>query len=299
MPLPRRPIPTPLFSMRPRGTLTSTFAPVALADINPTALHDDRYVAERWMNGVLVKFLPMDGVQVRPVILDCAAEEDLDVPTPYLGDDVEFDAFSFVDFTTCTAQEYVDAEADFQTTTRILANTSFELASELMMGAVRGYDPGTPNVNPSLSSAAVEIEPGPVSPSEALLRIERQLGTDLRNAQGVIHVEPGMLDRFAEIGEAQLEDGIWYTPTGHIIVADAGYIGAVPAFDTGELSHDQTWVFTSGIPRWFVSDPRRRSERVEEDMNFTRDERAPIWERHGIVIFDPSVVGAILVDLSV
>ena len=60
----------------------------------------------------------------------------------------------------------------------------------------------------------------------ALAAVEDALAVKIGNGAGMLHMTPGMLTILASKGAVSDSGGTWRSPTGHQVVADAGWVGS-------------------------------------------------------------------------
>lgn len=122
---------------------------------------------------------------------------------------------------------------------RALAKSeSYWVARELWHG-----DSGTPGRRFTDSSADL-VTAAAVTPLEALGRLEWMLGRCNMGGRGMIHVTPQVLDHLVSAQVLTNAGGIWSTPMGNIVVADAGYTGE--AANGGDPTTSQ-WAFATSM----------------------------------------------------
>lgn len=103
---------------------------------------------------------------------------------------------------------------------QLVATESYQIAEELWKGTF---------VNRALTdSASDELTTAAVSPLDAIARLEHGLARCGKGRRGMIHVTPQLLVHVAGAQAGAQTGNLWLTPTGNIIVADAGYDGSGP-----------------------------------------------------------------------
>lgn len=130
--------------------------------------------------------------------------------------------------------------------------------------------------------------------------LEGFLATALNGARGVIHLTPALLT----IGHAQglfvWHDGRFETATGHIVVGDAGHSGQLAPDGYGAAGADEAWIYATSTV-WYAETETTMMESAYDggsQYDFTRNVDRPLGERYGIILFDPNVVAAALVDVA-
>jgi hypothetical protein len=131
----------------------------------------------------------------------------------------------------------------------LAATESFRIARELWDGdlaaAEVAEDPTFPNrwlASPGADSDTVTS--GASDVKAALACVEQALGEALRGQRGMVHVTPQVLTHLAGAQLGTQNGGVWTTPMGNVIVADAGYTGAGP----GGAAADGTGQWIYGTP---------------------------------------------------
>jgi hypothetical protein len=112
---------------------------------------------------------------------------------------------------------------------RLQAGQSYALALELWDGAATQASIESDNLwlaGPAADSD--EVTDGPTASVKALACLVQAVGSFLFGGQGMIHMTTQMLTILASMQAVRLDGGIWTTPMGHIVVADAGYSGSGP-----------------------------------------------------------------------
>lgn len=131
---------------------------------------------------------------------------------------------------------------------RLLVWESHQVEETLWTGAISN---GTGTINPSFAFGndecdifPVDINPaGALDPVAALFAIEEALG-DVVACGGTIHVPFGLLTYLARFNLLVLENGVYYTPTGNMVIGGHGYPGSGPANIPAVAG--ETWIFATG-----------------------------------------------------
>ena len=141
---------------------------------------------------------------------------------------------------------------------------------------------------PNLVTSALEVTSTPIdSTIEAVAAVEEGLAAVWHDSIGMIHVTPGVLFEIAP--HLEFADNRFYTPTGHIVVADSGYSGTVAS---GTTSTAISWVYGSSPVHYKYVTPNWSGE-WWENYRFDHDEYRIRIDGVGIAIFEPcSVVAA-------
>lgn len=135
---------------------------------------------------------------------------------------------------------------------------------------------GTTVVNPSLAFGndecgilPIDVNPaGAVDIVQAIAILENALG-DIVSCGATIHIPYGLLNYLARFHLLVEKDGLFYTPSGTLIIAGHGYPGSGPAnvvADPGE-----TWIFGTGpvilVRGNVIQVPDNISQAVDRNLN--------------------------------
>lgn len=227
-----------------------------------------------------VKFIPWgcDGLQVFPSDCD-PLEKDLNA----LPEFVTQPAFSIVDGLFCTTLSGVEGDIDMRLMSRLRTRISYVFAKELIYGTQSGGE--------SLAASATTVTSGPTNLLEALSLLEMKLATALQGEVGMIHVTPRAFTLLNALDAIKWMDNRWYTATGHVVVADAGYDTDLDP-EGGSTPDGNEWMYGSGLVYFGVSDPELIGENDHTTFNRSKNRRERLAEAYGIVLFDPCSVFA-------
>lgn len=120
---------------------------------------------------------------------------------------------------------------------------SYTMADELITGAIGGS---------GLADDATPIVGGPVTIANgAVGHMEEWFATRAGNTQGFLHVSKTTLAALYAATAVTYEGGRYYTPSGHIVVADGGYQEPMMAPNDGAPSTaGNGWAYITG-PVWY------------------------------------------------
>lgn len=227
-----------------------------------------------------VKFIPWgcEGLQVFPS--DCDPIEKTLNPLP---DFVTQPAFSVVDGLFCTTLSGVENDIDTRLISRLRTRISYVFAQELVYGTQSGGQ--------NLAASATALTITPTNLLEALNLIEMSLASSMQGEVGMVHMTPRALTLLNVEGAIEEMDGKWFTTTGHIVVADAGYDSNLDPAGRGAASGAE-WMYGSGPVYYGISDPELIGENDHTTFNRSKNRRERLAEATGIVIFDPCPVVA-------
>lgn len=263
------------------ATALSTYFPLVGPGYDP-----DQYGVQRWLNGV--RFFPYgcDLSVGRP--FDPCAER----MTDYLetGDCVAFDPF----IAEVAVQEPTLITSIETLTEYVIAHSEQSRSSHLAAEVERAASSGT---NISLSSEASIVSIGADTVQGALAAVEEGLAAILDGGAGMIHVSPGLFSMLSAGGGVRYDaDGRAYTVTGHLYVADAGYLGVSP--DTGEVVDGEMWIYGSGPVFAKYSPLVSFAQNPQELLDLSRNLLQIDAEQYGIAIFEPCSVVAAMVNIA-
>lgn len=149
-------------------------------------------------------------------------------------------------------------------------------------------------VNPSLQGGndtcgivPIDLTPAmsnPLTAIGAIGALESSLSECIPGGVGVLHMNYGVLASLASNFLAEKIDGRYYTPSGQLIIAGAGYPGTGPgnvAADPGE-----SWIFATGNVAVYYSDifmtPTKVDQAVDRSLNnvtfYAEQTFSVIWE---------------------
>jgi hypothetical protein len=212
----------------------------------------------------------------------CAAPVLEDSTPPGLPDSVTFPPFMFHTVVAWPANCVVYEDVEKHVNEAVAAELSTIFGAQVMQGT---WNPAAP----TLVSEAIDVTQTNVdSALEAVAAVEDGLADVWRDAVGMIHVTPGTLFEIAP--HLEFVENRFYTPTGHIVVADAGYSGISPA--SGAASSGAVWVYGSSPVHYKYLTPDW-SGQMWENFNYRRDQFLVRVDGLGIAVFEPcSVVAA-------
>lgn len=157
------------------------------------------------------------------------------------GDTVTADAFFLYASDRCSTLGSRTRDWKGRAKRRLQAGQSYALALELWDGAATQADADSENIWLSGSGTqSDEVTSGPTASVKALACLVQALGGILFGGQGMIHMTSQMLVILNSLDALRFDGGIWTTPMGHIVVADAGYSGSGP---DGVPAGDSQWMY--------------------------------------------------------
>lgn len=210
---------------------------------------------------------------------DPAAEDDTVAP-----DGPVFEAFGIRTTESCSA---LDIDLDWlngRIETRWGATLSEALAAELATGENSGASPSLANSATVLTATEVEVD-------LVMAALEDGLADTLHGAAGMIHLAPYGFAAVTNSEWVDLVDGRWVTRTGHIVVSDPGYRGAVPDGESADPTVE--WAFASGIVGYAIGKPYFTNQNADEYLDRTRNIVHGRKLATAVVAFDPCSVVAV------
>jgi hypothetical protein len=189
--------------------------------------------------------------------------------------------FLLVDGIRCSTLSSLPEFMDARLAHNLDVYASAAFAQELLTGAASGGHSLEGDAD-SLAAAGDLVS--------AIAALEDSLAGALHGGMGLLHMSPGTLAAVAAAGLAVFTDGQWKTPSGHTIVADAGYAA-------DELS-DTVTIYATGPVFYAISETQGVGSRNQESTDLERNIHLFLGERYGIVVFDPCAVFGIDTPLA-
>lgn len=260
---------------RPWATAITTYSPLVSPEFDP-----DARGVKRWLNGV--KFQSFGCDKIVGVALDPCVERISERQT--LGGQVAFNAFGVEVGVHCSTLSFGEDQSALQEYVRAHTEVSRSavIAAQLETG---GLSPDPANPDPSLAGDAQVISGTFADASSALAVIEDALGDLLDGGQGMIHMTPGTLIRLQAGGGLRFDGRLWYTATGHIVIADAGHQGVSAV--TGALAQGESWIYGTGPVFLKVDDVLSIVGDSWENFDWERNELYVDVEQYALLMFDP------------
>lgn len=257
--------PTP--NLRPWGLFLDN------ALVLPDSLFDE---PTRWTLGV--KFQPFDFTELELETLPsnpCTDPAEIGDPREYT--DVETQAaFSLVDQVTCSTLWKTEGQLAANIAERWPLLVSEAFARELLSGSAGG----------GLSLSNSDTDAGATSTvAAAIAEFEERLALGLNNAQGMIHLAPSALVYGVKDGIINFQGGRYFSPGGHIVIADAGYQATETTTSVG---------YATGPVYYKLTDRQGRARSVDEVLDWRVAQRKNVQtvidDAYGLILFDPNTV---------
>jgi hypothetical protein len=268
-------------SSRPYGTAVTSYYQLDTGPFEPNP--------NRWaFDGVT--FVPY-GCDTLPQELgvdpcdDADSDEAGDAPNPEAV--VTFPPFRFKARVRCTDLSMTPEELSKYLDVQWESEVSPIIAEQVMAGVWN-------SAAPTLISEAVDVSQANMAqPMEAVGAVEDGLADAWRGSVGMIHMPPSVLFQVRSV--LTFQDGRYYTPSGHVVVADAGYQAGSPA--SGVVTTNTAWIYGSS-PVHFLYQTPNWSGFDWENIDFTRNEITMRVDGIAIAVFEPCSVVASLVNYA-
>lgn len=199
----------------------------------------------RWQEGF--KFAPeaCGNSGVRSVDCNGATDEMIPDENPAV---VEGDPFQIWAADKCSTFGWQARDYQGRARRQLETTRSFQIANELWRGDLARTDN---LVNLALTDPSSDIVTnGPASELSAMACLEAGLATCNKGRQGMIHITPQYLTHLVTNGTVRLDGSTYTSPSGHIVVPDAGYDGSGPISGVTGLPTvpgDSQWAFATSL----------------------------------------------------
>lgn len=177
-----------------------------------------------------------------------------------------------------------------ETDLRIFRSAS--VANELESAALSGGH--------SLKADAEVVSDTAASLLSGIMGLETYFASVQPGARAIIHLTPALLVRALTEGIVEWRDGQYRTATGSIVIGDAGHSGTGEPADTeaSVVTALQSWIYVTGdiwyaearVTPFVGNDP--------DDFDMTRNIDRPLAELVGLLVFDPTIIGATKVTIA-
>jgi hypothetical protein len=148
--------------------------------------------------------------------------------------------------------------------------------------------------NDSLVSVADTLTGIDLSAVGALAAVEEGLAQRIGNGIGMVHMTPGMTVLVK--GALTADGNDLRTPSGHLVVADAGYAGGAPG--AGAVTEGESWIYGSG-PVYLETTPLLFNGAIAENYVMSTNTGTIDIQQYGILAFEPCSVVAAKVTATV
>lgn len=152
--------------------------------------------------------------------------------------------------------------------------------------SVGDISPSLQGGNDSCGNPPVDLTPedGALPPVAAIATLESAMVGCIPGGIGVIHVNHGFLPYLATNYLLVERDNKFYTPSGQLIIAGAGYPGSGP--ENVAAPAGETWIFATGPVTVYHSDVFFTSEFLEQAMDRTLNNLTYFAEQTYSVIWE-------------
>lgn len=243
---------------------------------------------EHWRAGVKTTSYGIVGLN-RAADEYCITEtpENLDA-NPAGANQWAFSSFTIFASESCSALDIDQAWLSGRLDDRIAVMASEQIAAELEHGGA--------GVEHPMSVDATVIQPAGVPINDALGQLEAWLALTLHGGVGMIHMTPQILANLQIRGSLTMVDGQWRTPTGHYIVADAGYEGTAP----NAISHDPVagnqFAYATGMVHVKIGEFSDLQDRSGDNFERTRNIFTGREVATAVFFYEVETVGAIEIE---
>ena len=171
---------------------------------------------------------------------------------------------------------------------------SAAFAKELISGAASA-DKSLSSEATAPNGAAFNAAATPIW--NALAILEEEIAERLQGGVGFIFVTPGLLAQAVSSYGLMLVDEKWQTPSGNVVISDAGFLNPLQPTGQSASTAANDWVYASG-PVFYDSSSPSMVGSSAESINFTRDTFTRWVQGYGILVFDPCPVTAVLASYA-
>lgn len=169
---------------------------------------------------------------------------------------------------------------------------SASVANELESGALSGGH--------SLKADAEVVSNTAASLLSGIMGLEAYFASVQPGARAIIHLTPALLVRAVAEDIVEWRDGQYRTGTGSIVIGDSGHTGAGEPADTeaSVVTADQSWIYVTGDIWYAEARVRPFSTDGLDDIDLTVNIDQPLRELVGLLVFDPTIIGATKVTIA-
>lgn len=209
-------------------------------------------------------------------------------------------AFLVYDALTCHKLSGMVNELWSRLETNFAVGLSAAFATQLETGGQGGlgligannYDTaGTDYVPEIVTSGAGSVQLG-------IALLEQYLADVVLDSVGVIHLTPGLYTIAGAFG--MFDPATSRTPTGHLVVGDAGHTGQATPVGGSAPGSGNAWIYATTDVWWATRmQPKLEDAETGEGYELLRKNvDRPLMELYGLLAFDPNVIGAALVSYA-
>ncbi len=183
-------------------------------------------------------------------------------------------SFSIYDSVICSTLSKTFEEVSAYVDARWPVLLSHAFALELLTGNVSGGH-SLQDDDVALAASSTVIA--------AISLLEATLAQNLRGGQGMLHMPPSILVYGVNNGIVNLRAGKYYSPGGHLVVADSAY-------EASGTPGASATVYASGPVYWASSERLPLSAIAHENVDFAHNTVRAVEEAYGLLLFDPDLV---------
>lgn len=182
-------------------------------------------------------------------------------------------AFSVVDAVTCSSIGKTPEELTANLVEHWDLTISEAIAHEAMYGTAGSDHNFSSDATSAGSTSTVH---------DGIAELEERLATTIGNTQGLIHLAPSALTYAVLNGAVNRRGDNYFSPSGHLIVSDAGY-QAVEAGTT-------TVIYGTGPVYYGLGERQSMAQFDWEMTDWTHNDLMAAEQAFAIVLYDPNVV---------
>ena len=147
----------------------------------------------------------------------------------------------------------------------------------------REFLTGTAGSTHNLTADAGAAVATPATVHGGIAELEEEMALGLGNTLGMIHMTPSALVYAVTNGSVNYNNGRYYSPGGHLVVADAGY-------QVAETT--TTAMFGTGAVLWSMGPRDSRLDTLSDGMDWGTKKNTLLWVEQAMAIFwyDPDTV---------
>jgi hypothetical protein len=151
------------------------------------------------------------------------------------------------------------------------------------------------------SATAVGLDVALANLEAYLASASTTTGASKPGVRGVIHLTPGLLTIAVADGLVEWRDGNYQTPTGHLVIGDAGHTGQDTPYDQSAPGDGEAWIYATGDV-FYATSPlhgvTRQDSADSGPVYLAQNKIRPLVERDALVVFDPNILSAALVTVG-
>lgn len=174
---------------------------------------------------------------------------------------------------------------------------SWAFARQLATGSATGASNNLKAAAAGRAPAGVAYGSAATPLYNAFAILETHLAIKVHNGQGTIHIPPGMLSNAVDECSLERDGDRFFTPSGHLVVADAGYVGMPAPTGAAASASGEDWVYATGPVFYRMIAPAFVGGELTQ-VDITKNDRTMWVEGYGIVLFEPEIATAVLASYA-